>query len=134
MNQEQMLNTKESLTEVVSTDPKEAKKEQYAAEIRKWKHTHRRVKALFITEDDDLSVLFFRMPTRHQLASAETLSVDAAGKADLYKRAERLIVDCLLGGDLTVEQILDDAEVYMAAAQFVLYDLVPQKKTSWESC
>lgn len=132
MNQEKTL--KVDTAEAVAANPKEAKKEQYASEIRKWKHAHRRVKALFITEDEDLSVLFFRMPTRHQLAAAETLSIDAAGKSDLYKRAERLIVDCLLGGDLTVEQILDDAEVYMAAAQFVLYELVPQKKTSWESC
>jgi hypothetical protein len=111
-------------------------REKYKDQIVGWKRQYGAVKALFIEDGKDSGhVLFFRTPTRLQLSAAEAMSVAAGtGESDLYKKSERLLADCLLGGDLSLEAVLNDTAVFMAAGKFVLYDLVEQKKTSWESC
>ena len=80
------------------------------------------------------TALFFRMPTRQEMSAAENLSIDEDGKADSYKKAEKIMVDCYLGGQLTLDEILNDIELYMAVASFCLYNLVEVKNVNWGSC
>jgi hypothetical protein len=106
-------------------------REKYSEQITAWKRQHGTVKVLFV--EDGKQALFFRMPTRLQISAAEAVSV-IADKIDMYKKSERLLVDCLLGGDLSLEAILNDTSLFLPVGRFVLYDLIEQKKTSWESC
>ncbi|BDD11651.1 hypothetical protein FUAX_40830 (plasmid) [Fulvitalea axinellae] len=100
------------------------------ADVRAWKEKHGKVKYL----DMDGKALFFRMPTRQEMAAAENLAEDENGRMDSYKKAEKLFVDCFLGGELTLEQVLDDVEVYMAVTEYCLFRLVERKNVSWGSC
>ena len=111
-------------------------REQYKDQATAWKQQYGAVKALFIEDSEDKGhVLFFRTPTRLQLSAAEAMSVAiGTGESDLYKKSERLLADCLLGGDLSLEAVLNDTAVFIAAGKFVLHDLVEQKKTDWENC
>lgn len=78
--------------------------------------------------------VFFRMPSRQEMSAAENLSVNESGQMDSYKKAEKLMVDCYLGGQATLDEILADIELYMAVAEFCLYNLVERKNVNWGSC
>ncbi|MDR3133229.1 MAG: hypothetical protein LBU42_04310 [Prevotellaceae bacterium] len=111
-------------------------RQNYSDQIAAWKRQHGVVKALFIEDSKESGrVIFFRIPTRLQLSAAEAVSVTTgADRSDVYKKSERLLADCLLGGDLSLEAILADTSVFVSAGNFVLYNLVEQKKTNWENC
>lgn len=113
---------------------KEALKEKFADQIKKWKSEFGQIKIFYVGDVDNLKAVFFKQPNRHQLAAAENISTAESGKVDLYLKGERQITDCYVGGDLTVEQILSDTSVYMPAIKFVLFNLVVEKKSSWEDC
>lgn len=122
--------------------------EELKKDVNTWKGKYKKVKYLDLgaettTEKDENGkdvvkyipgkVVFFRMPTRQEMAAAENLSIDEAGKTDSYKKAEKIMVDCYLGGQLTLEEIMADIELYMAVAGFCLYDLVNVKNVNWGS-
>jgi hypothetical protein len=108
---------------------------KYAELIGKHKAAGQKVKRLVIEEEDNSkNALFFRMPSRRELSAAESASVDSEGNLDPYKKAERMIVDLFLGGDLNQEQILDDTEIFLAVSDFILSQLIKQKKTAWANC
>lgn len=111
-------------------------REKYAPQIEAWKKQYGTVKAFFIEDSDNSGrVVFFKIPTRQQLSASESLGFDAAtGSHDLYKKSERLIVDCMIGGDIEVQAILNDTPLFLSTGNFVLYNLVEQKKTNWETC
>jgi hypothetical protein len=111
-------------------------REKYSEQITAWKRQYGAVKVLFVENGKDGGyALFFRMPTRLQISAAEAVSIAPdTGGVDLYKKSERLLADCLLGGDLSLEAILNDTPIFIAVGKFVLYELIEQKKTSWESC
>jgi hypothetical protein len=111
-------------------------REKYSEQITAWKRQCGTVKALFIEDGKEGGqALFFRLPTRLQLSAAEAVSIaPGTGEADLYKKSERLLADCLLGGDLSLEAILNDTSLFLSVGKFVLYELVEQKKTNWENC
>jgi hypothetical protein len=115
---------------------REVLREKYSEQVSAWKRKYGVVKVLFIEDGKDSGrALFFRLPTRLQLSAAEAVSITAGtGEADVYKKSERLLADCLLGGDITLEAILDDTPLFLSVGRFVLYELVEQKKTNWESC
>lgn len=111
-------------------------REKYSEQIAAWKRQHGGVKVLFIEDSKDAGrALFFRTPTRQQLSAAEAMSISTGtGEPDLYRKSERLLVDCLLGGDITLEAILADTSMFLSIGKFILYELIDQKKTSWEAC
>jgi hypothetical protein len=117
-------------------DWREESRKKYSEQITAWKRQHGTVKALFIEDSTESGrVMFFRIPTRLQLSAAEAISVTiGTDHSDLYKKSERMLADCLLGGDLSLEAILADTSVFVSAGKFVLYNLVEQKKTNWEDC
>lgn len=122
--------------------------EEFKPKVAKWKQDYGKVKYLDLDskfemkENGDKQVpeytpgkaVFFRQPTRSEMSAAETLSVNESGQSDPYRKAERLMVDCYLGGQLTLDQILADIESYMAVANYVLYNLVEVKNVNWGSC
>lgn len=116
------------------SDYKKTKKTQYADQIKTWKAKYGTVKAFFAGEGEQAKALFFRQPTREELSAAENLSLGASGQVDLYKKSDRHIIDCYLGGDMTVEQVMKDTSVYLPLAKFVLVNLIDEKKSSWEDC
>ncbi|MDR3350703.1 MAG: hypothetical protein LBN98_03510 [Prevotellaceae bacterium] len=122
--------------ETKKQDWREVLREKYKEQVAAWKRQYGSVKVLFIENNKESGrALFFREPTRLQLSAAEAMSITAGtGESDLYKKSERLLADCLLGGDLSLEAVLNDTAMFMAVGKFVLYDLVEQKKTHWESC
>jgi hypothetical protein len=111
-------------------------REKHNEQVVAWKRQHGVVRALFVEDSKEGGrVMFFRVPTRLQLSAAEAMSVNlSAGTVDVYKKSERMLADCLLGGDLSLEDILADTPTFIAAGNFVLYNLVEQKKTNWEDC
>lgn len=113
---------------------KEQKKEQYAEQIRTWQSKYGPVKIFWIEDGKETKAIFFRQPNRFELAAAENLSTNSAGQIDFYKKGERHISDCYLGGDLSVEQMLADTSVYIPAMKFTILGLIEEKKSSWESC
>ncbi|MCT4647566.1 MAG: hypothetical protein N4A74_21440 [Carboxylicivirga sp.] len=119
------------------------------AKVNHWKAQFGKVKYLDIdaevkiTEGKDKKdqvkyipgkVVFFRQPTRQEMSAAEALSMNESGEVDSYKKAEKLMVDCYLGGELTLENITTDIEYYMAVANFCLYNLVEAKNVNWGNC
>ena len=123
--------------------------EALQAKVNHWKAQFGKVKYLDIDaevkitkgEDDKEQVqyipgkvVFFRQPTRQEMSAAEALSVNESGEVDSYKKAEKLMVDCYLGGELTLEKITNDIENYMAVANFCLYNLVAAKNVNWGNC
>jgi hypothetical protein len=104
--------------------------EQLMPKVREWQGKHKKVKYL----DVEGKLVFFRMPTRQEMSASESMSVDESGNVDVYKKAEKMLVDTYLGGELALETILEDTEMYMAVADFVLYHLVQKKKVSWGNC
>lgn len=115
---------------------REIAREKYRSQIDHWKKQYGTVKAFFVEDTEDSGrVIFFKIPTRMQMSASESLSIDqTTGNPDLYKKGERLIVECLLGGDVELQAILDDTALFLAAGHFVIYNLVEQKKTNWETC
>jgi hypothetical protein len=115
---------------------RDALREKYSEQIAAWKRKYGVVKVLFVEDGKDSGrALFFRMPTRLQLSASEAASViSGTDEISAYKKSERLIIDCLLGGDLSVEAILDDTPLFLSVGKFVLYELIEQKKTNWEAC
>lgn len=113
---------------------KEALKAKYTDQIQKWKQEHGAIKIFFVGDAANLKAIFFKQPNRIQLAAAENISTDATGKIDLYLKGDRQLADCYVGGDLSLDQILADVSVYMPTVKFVLFSLVEEKKSSWESC
>ncbi len=118
-------------------------------QVNTWRGKHKKVKYLDLgsettTEKDKNNkdvikytpgkVIFFRMPTRQEMAAAENLSTNEEGNIDTYKKAEKTLVDCFLGGQLTLDEILNDIELYMDVARFCLYNLVESKNVNWGSC
>lgn len=123
--------------------------EEFKAKVEKWKADYGKVKHLDVDsvfkikkvkEEKEVpeytpgKVVFFRMPTRQEMSAAENLSMNESGEMDAYKKAEKLMVDCYLGGQLTLDEILADIEVYMAVAEFCLYNLVERKNVNWGNC
>lgn len=80
--------------------------------------------------DIEGKMVYFRLPSRQELAAAENMAYDEHGRVDPYKKADRLTADCYLGGDYTLEQIYKDVEVSLAVGEFVLYDLLTKKKVT----
>jgi hypothetical protein len=111
-------------------DWREILREKYSEQITAWKRQYGVVKAFFVEDGKGGGcVMFFRIPTRLQLSAAEAVSIASdTGGVDLYKKSERLLADCLLGGDLSLEAILNDTPLFLSVGKFVLYDLVEQKK------
>lgn len=120
--------------------------DEHTADMNRWKAKHRVVKYLDV--DGYLSVdskknpveyvqgkpVFFRQPTRMEMSAAEALAVNEDGQVDSYKKAEKLLVDCYLGGAYSLEELLDDIEIFMSVAEFCLYELVKRKNVNWGSC
>ncbi len=104
--------------------------EKFQGEVAGWKKKHGRIKFFAFEE----VALFFKMPTRQQLSAAESLAQNEDGTFDLTKKADQLMADCLLGGDLTIEQINADIEVYVALVDFCGNKLVKAKNANWGSC
>lgn len=124
--------------------------EAYQESLKNWKKKYR-VKYLELggqdveqTDKDAIALvpkhkfgklIFFRMPTRQEMAAAENLAVDPeTGRFDVYKKAEKLILDCHLGGDYTLQEIYEDVELFMDASNFILYRLIESKNANWGSC
>lgn len=106
----------------------------WQAKINEWKASCK-VKAITVDDAGKVKFLFFKLPTRAELSAAENMAVDPeTGQVDLYKKAEKMMVDCFLDGDLTLEQVMDNVELFMPVAKAVLYELVQEKKTSLISC
>jgi DNA helicase IV len=113
---------------------------------KEWKAAHGKVK--FLNLDSEIvegeksneqkitlgKLVFFRQPSRQEMSAAEGVSVNEDGKSDLYRKADQIMADCYLGGDLSLEEIAKDIEVYMAVAQYCLYNLVQVKNVNWGSC
>jgi len=76
---------------------------------------------------ESVGSIFFALPTREQVQAAEELSTDEEGKVDIYAKADQLMADCYLGGDITLEDVFSDTELYMSVAKFALYELVQAK-------
>lgn len=137
-----------STEENASTEKKVIIAEGFEQEVRAWTNKYKKVKFLEIgaeetTEKKDGKdvikyipgkVVYFRTPTRQEMSAAENLSINEDGKIDSYKKAEKLMVDCYLGGQITLEEILEEIETYMAVASFCLYNLVETKNVNWGSC
>ncbi|WP_053404997.1 hypothetical protein [Persicobacter sp. CCB-QB2] len=103
---------------------------KYAKQVEAWKKEHGRIKYY---EFEGLA-LFFKLPNRQQLSAAEGIATNEDGSMDLTKKADQLISDCFIGGDLTVDQINDDIEVYVSIVSFCNSKLVEAKKATWGSC
>lgn len=101
------------------------------AEIKKWTAKHGKVRKMAVVSNDKSKVVCFRLPTREELSASENLATNEDGEMDMYAKANKMMTDTYLGGELTLEEILDDVEVYMPVARMVLYELVEQKKTIW---
>lgn len=111
--------------------PGDAKKKEYAPQIEGWKKLHGKVRMCLIEGD---KAVFFKMPNRPQMQCAENVAFTEDGKFDAHKKAERLIADCHLGGDYTLEQIYADIEVYTPVSRYVITKLVEEKKTTSIDC
>ena len=107
---------------------------RYVANVKAWEAKYGKIKTLAFTEGKDLKVIFFRKPSRPELSAAENLASDADGNMDLYTKAEKMMTDCYLGGDIKLEDILNDVDYFMPTAKKVLYELVAEKKTVWIDC
>lgn len=92
-------------------------------QVEAWKKKGK-LKHIFIEGDGSI---FLSIPSRTTLQAAEEVSVNESGNVDIYAKAERLMADCYLGGDVTLEQIFEDTALYMAVAKFCLYELVETK-------
>lgn len=107
--------------------------EKYKADIKRWKaglNTGQKLKACFIEESEE--VLFFRTPTIPEFTAAEQLAVsNDTGIVAFDKKAGSLMADCYIGGDLSVEELKQDTEKYVAVSQFINSQLIAQKKTSF---
>jgi hypothetical protein len=104
---------------------------KYKELVEEWTNKYGKVKWL----DVEGKLIFFKLPTRAELSAAENLSFDGTtGQMDVYKKSEKLTIDCYLGGEYTPEQILDDIELSLAVGEFVLYNLLNKKKVSWGGC
>jgi hypothetical protein len=114
-----------------NASPVEVKKQEYASQIETWKRKYGKVRMCLI---EDEKAAFFRLPTRAEMQCAENLAFTDEGKFDAHKKAERLIADCFLGGDLTPEQINADIEVYTPLSRYVITKLVEEKKTVSTDC
>jgi len=105
--------------------------ENYKPKIKGWESKFGKVKPMAILDGDEPRFLFFRKPTRPELSAAESLVTDADGNIDLYAKAEKMMTDCYLGGDVDLKVIFDDVDLFMPIAKRVLYELVAEKKTIW---
>ncbi len=130
--------------------------EEFKAKVNHWKGQHGKVKFLDLDSDVKMEkvtdkeegkeiekevvryipgkVLFFRQPSRQEMSAAETLSLNESGETDSYKKAEKLMVDCYLGGEMKLDEILKDIDAYMAVANYCLYNLVETKNVNWGNC
>ena len=109
----------------------EAKKKEYASQIEAWKKTHGKVRMCLM---EDGKAVFFKMPSRVQMQCSESVAFTDEVKFDAHKKAERLIADCFLGGDYSMEQINADIEVYTPISRYVISKLVEEKKTASIDC
>ena len=110
------------------------KQEQYAQLISQMKIKFGRVKMLMVGEGDEAKAVFFRLPLRPELSSCQKVAMNDDGTSDVYRKADQIITDCLLGGDLNIDQIIADVSIYTPIARFVLFDLVEEKKTQSVNC
>ncbi len=97
--------------------------EKWKQQVEVWKQNGK-LKHIYIEGDGSV---FLAVPTRTQLQAAEEVSVNDEGKVNIYAKAERLMADCYLGGDVTLETIFEDTALYMAVAKYCLYELVEAK-------
>lgn len=97
--------------------------EKWKTQVAAWKQ-HGKLKHIHIEGDGSV---FLAVPKRTQLQAAEEVSVNDDGKVNIYAKAERLMADCYLGGDVTLEEIFEDTALYMAVAKYCLYELVEAK-------
>ncbi len=111
-----------------------AKQEQYTQLIAQMKAKFGKVKLLMVGEGEDAKAVFFRLPLRPELSSCQKVAIMEDGTTDVYRKADQIITDCLLGGDLTIDQIIADVSIYTPVARYVLFDLVEEKKTQSVSC
>ncbi len=130
--------------------------EAYLGDVAKWRRKFKKVKYLCVAEEKELKLkaedskddkesemveiaferkfVFFRQPNRIEMSAAENMAIDENEKFDVFKKAEKIMVDCYLGGDYTLDEILNDIELYMSTANFCLYRLVEAKNVNWGSC
>jgi hypothetical protein len=104
--------------------------EKWKQQVSAWKKSGK-VKHVHIEGDGSV---FFSLPTRTQVQAAEEVSVNEEGQVNIYAKADRLMADCYLGGDISLETISEDTELYMAVAKFCLYELVTAKNVTSGLC
>lgn len=105
--------------------------ERHLVNVKAWEKKYGKVRPLAFIDGEDIQIVFFRKPTRPELAAAENMATGEDGNIDLYTKAEKMATDCYLGGDIKLEEILKDVDYFMPAAKKVLYELVAEKKTVW---
>lgn len=109
--------------------------EDWKPQVANWKREHKRVKSTVIDDAGKDKFVFFRQPSRTEISAAEERSINQdTGNLNVNSKAEFLMSDCYLGGDLTLEEIMEDVEFFMPIARSVLYDLVQEKKIRLMSC
>lgn len=109
--------------------------EKWKSQVENWKHEHKRVKSTVLDDAGKEKFVFFRQPTRTEISAAEERSINQeTGSMNINNKAELLMGDCYLGGDISLEEIMDDVELFMPVARTVLYDLVKEKKIRLMSC
>ena len=106
---------------------------RYIEKVKAWETEHGKVKPLAVLEGDEIKYIFLRVFGRAELSAAETLAMDDNGEVNPDTKAEKLISDCYLGGDIKLETILNNIEYFLPVANKVLYELVAQKKIIWTS-
>ena len=92
------------------------------------------IKMCLVGEGEEAKAIFFRLPLRPELSSCQKVAMLDDGTTDVYRKADQIITDCYVGGDLKVEDIIADVRIYTPVARFVLFDLVEEKKIQSVSC
>lgn len=105
--------------------------ERHKANVKAWEMKHGKVKSIAFVDDTEIQIIFLRKFSRIELSAAESLATNEDGEINLDNKAEKLMTDCYLGGDIKLEDILGDIELFLPVANKVLYELVVQKKTIW---
>lgn len=109
--------------------------ENWRTQVKNWKNEYKRVKSTVVDDAGKDKFVFFRQPTRTEISAAEERSINQdTGNMNINSKAEFLMSDCYLGGDLSLEEIMDDVELFMPIARTVLYELVKEKKIRLMSC
>ena len=103
----------------------------HQANVKAWELKFGKVKIIAFVDDSKTKFIFLRKFSRIELSAAETLATKENGELDLDIKAEKMMTDCYLGGDIKLEDILGDIELFLPVANKVLYELVVQKKTIW---